>query len=119
MHVMLFTCPASNVKDTLPYAWQQDMLCQAAGIVCWAMQCGMTNAVQLLLTCCCPCPCTADLPALIDMVSAGTLMVFAVVAVALIWKRIVRNGVPASQNALPLALIFLLVGACIGEKCSV
>eukprot|EP00775_Hariotina_reticulata_P003840 gene3840-4097_t len=58
-----------------------------------------------------------DLPALIDMVSAGTLMVFAVVALALIWKRIVRTGVPVSQNALPLSLIGLLVASCIAFAC--
>ena len=46
---------------------------------------------------------------------AGTLMVFAVVALALIWKRIVRAHAPFSENTKPMVLIALLVSSCIGE----
>jgi len=42
-------------------------------------------------------------------------MVFAVVALALIWKRVVKPHTPLSENAKPLALIALLTSACIGE----
>lgn len=42
-------------------------------------------------------------------------MVFAVVAVALIWKRIVKPRATFFENAKPLALIFLLCSTCIGE----
>lgn len=48
-------------------------------------------------------------------VPAGTLMVFAIVAVALIWKRVVKPNAPLKENAKPMALIFLLVGVCVGE----
>jgi drug/metabolite transporter superfamily protein YnfA len=51
----------------------------------------------------CPCP-----------HPTGTLMVFAVVALALIWKRVVKQNAPTSENAKPLALICLLTCACIG-----
>jgi formate-dependent nitrite reductase membrane component NrfD len=56
-----------------------------------------------LLTWLCACLCTA-----------GTLMVFAVVALALIWKRIVKQNAPLRENAKPLALICLLTCVCIG-----
>lgn len=43
-------------------------------------------------------------------------MVFAVVALALIWKRVVKPHTPVSENAKPLALIALLTSSCIGEQ---
>ncbi|WIA39047.1 hypothetical protein OEZ86_005191 [Tetradesmus obliquus] len=58
-----------------------------------------------------------DLPALIDMVSAGTLMVFGVVALALIWKRIVRPKHSFADNAKPYAMMALLTGCCIAFAC--
>jgi hypothetical protein len=42
-------------------------------------------------------------------------MVFAIVALALIWKRVVKPNAPFAQNAKPMALIFLLTGVCVGE----
>lgn len=46
---------------------------------------------------------------------AGTLMVFAVVALALIVKRVVKPQGTWAENAKPSALIFLMTGCCIGE----
>jgi tetrahydromethanopterin S-methyltransferase subunit E len=48
-------------------------------------------------------------------VSAGTLLVFGVVALALIWKRIVRPKHSFADNAKPFALMAVLTGCCIGE----
>lgn len=50
------------------------------------------------------------------MVSAGTLMVFGVVAVALIWKRVVKRGAPLGVNAKPLGMLFLITAASVGEQ---
>ncbi len=43
-------------------------------------------------------------------------MVFAVVAVALLWKRVVRTGVPFADNAKPVGMIALLVAESIGAN---
>ncbi|KAF6256039.1 amino acid permease family protein [Scenedesmus sp. NREL 46B-D3] len=58
-----------------------------------------------------------DLPDLIDMVSAGTLLVFGVVALALIWKRTVRPKHPFADNAKPFVLMAVLTGCCIAFAC--
>jgi len=55
-----------------------------------------------------------DLPALIDMVSAGTLMVFAVVAVALIWKRYTARDAPRRNSMKSLLMLGLVVSMAIG-----
>ena len=57
-----------------------------------------------------------DLPALIDMVSAGTLMVFAVVAVALIWKRYTARDAPRRNSMKSLLMLGLVVGMASGES---
>jgi hypothetical protein len=49
-------------------------------------------------------------------VSAGTLMVFAVVALALIWKRIVRPKASFADNAKAYTMMGLLTGCCIGKR---
>lgn len=53
-------------------------------------------------------------PALIDMVSAGTLMVFAVVALALIWHRYVDPKTPHSERVKPALGMAVLTAAGIG-----
>eukprot|EP00882_Tetradesmus_deserticola_P001730 GHRQ01001859.1.p1 GENE.GHRQ01001859.1~~GHRQ01001859.1.p1 ORF type:complete len:634 (+),score=216.50 GHRQ01001859.1:64-1902(+) len=58
-----------------------------------------------------------DLPDLIDMVSAGTLMVFAVVALALIWKRTVRTRHGFADNVKPFALMAALTCCCVAFAC--
>ena len=58
-----------------------------------------------------------DLPALIDMVSAGTLGVFAVVAVALIWKRYTARDAPRRQSMKALILLGIIVLLAIGKVC--
>lgn len=63
-----------------------------------------------------PAPCVnRDLPALIDMVSAGTLMAFAVVALALIWKRYTDVGQQRRKSWKALLLMGLITACCIGE----
>jgi amino acid transporter len=56
-----------------------------------------------------------DLPALIDMVSAGTLMAFAVVAMALIWKRYTDVGQQRRKSWKALVLLGMITLSCIGE----
>lgn len=58
-----------------------------------------------------------DLPALIDMVSAGTLLVFAVVSLALLWKRVIKRGAGLAGNAKPVGLILLITACCIAFAC--
>jgi len=53
--------------------------------------------------------CTRFLP-------AGTLMVFAVVSVALIWKRVHNRDLTFAQQQQPFWLITLMTLASIGEK---
>jgi hypothetical protein len=50
------------------------------------------------------------------LLAAGTLMVFAVVALALIWKRVVKPNAPFAENAKPMTLILLLLASCIGKS---
>ncbi|KAI8466934.1 MAG: amino acid permease-domain-containing protein [Monoraphidium minutum] len=61
----------------------------------------------------------SDLPTLIDMVSAGTLMVFAVVALALIWHRYIdpskaKEEWRAAEVLRPALAIFVMTLAGIG-----
>lgn len=42
-------------------------------------------------------------------------MVFAVVALALIWKRVVKPRGTLAENGKPMALILLLTVCCIGK----
>lgn len=42
-------------------------------------------------------------------------MVFAVVALALIWKRVVKPNAPFAENAKPITITLLLVASCIGK----
>ena len=56
-----------------------------------------------------------DLPALIDMVSAATLMVFAVVAVALIWKRYTARDARRRESMKSLVMLGIVVCLAIGE----
>jgi len=55
-----------------------------------------------------------DLPALIDMVSAATLMVFAVVAVALIWKRYTARDARRRESMKSLVILGIVVCLAIG-----
>ena len=74
------------------------------------------NATVLLVIVALPLTVLSDLPTLIDMVSAGTLMVFAVVALALLWHRYADSKAPIADNAKPAAGISLLVAAGISER---
>ncbi|KAF8072860.1 CAT1 [Scenedesmus sp. PABB004] len=58
-----------------------------------------------------------DLPPLIDMVSAGTLMVFVVVAIALIWKRLYDRDAPVRQQLRAVSLVALLAATGVAFAC--
>lgn len=46
---------------------------------------------------------------------AGTLIVFAVVSVALIWKRLYSRELPIKEQMMPFSLLVLIVLSSIGE----
>ena len=72
-------------------------------------------ATMFVVVLCLPLAILSDLPALIDMVSAGTLMVFAVVAVALIWKRYTARDAPRRNSMKSLFMLGLVVSLAIGK----
>jgi hypothetical protein len=49
------------------------------------------------------------------LMSAGTLMVFAVVSVALIWKRLYSRELPFKEQMVPFSLLISIVLSSIGE----
>ncbi|WIA18741.1 hypothetical protein OEZ85_003431 [Tetradesmus obliquus] len=59
----------------------------------------------------------SSLDVLIDMVSAGTLMVFGVVAIALIWKRVYNREMPFKTQMLPFSLMMVMALASIAFAC--
>lgn len=54
-------------------------------------------------------------PQFVTLLPTGTLMVFAVVSVALIWKRVYNRDLTFKQQQLPFWLINVMVLASIGE----
>ena len=72
------------------------------------------NATAVLVAASLPLTLLSDLPTLIDMVAAGTLCVFAVVALALLWHRYADPKAPARDNAKPAAGLAVLVASGIG-----
>lgn len=74
-------------------------------------------ATLFVLTATLPLAILTDLPPLIDMVSAGTLMVFGVVSVALIWKRVYNRDLTFKQQQKPFLLILTMVLASIAFAC--
>lgn len=75
------------------------------------------NATLMLGVAVLPLAILSDLPALIEMVSAGTLAVFAVVALALIWHRYVDPKAPAKDNIKPAISLATLTLTGIAFAC--